>query len=522
MVKWNSLLKTHTLIEILLSLTTITFSLLMILEYLNSNYIIISSIQNNWKTNLLFPNDQKNLTSKCSKKPLIFGKWQGIHLGCDCGKSNITVYKLYRRRCSSKLPESLLCKNVKEIPEENLYNWKDAYLCRSQLQYTNYRDIIQENDLNFLVRSSEDLCPNNTRNCGVIDSVSNILCVKREIPCPMNFIKFYESYDKIPENLRSETLIKLVNGFFVLSNNFLKGKILVDFRIMDSQPCANPDYENEKTKPYLLDMKYGYDSCKIKKVGNHTYDKRYEILDQDNFKELYTLNNNLYLKIKELPNYDIEKRPNKKLYARPYIGIKYECLKELEHERKLNGFTNRIFSLEDHMYQIFYIMLSAVIISIIYYLKNITCNIIRLFKRNIDVIHLIVDIIFIIFFFAGFVLIILFKILLQRNYERKILTNSQCVDKITYTGSRKYYRSTSVCLVYSNILVILNVLIFLGYILRYLIRRKDQIGGVRSSWIDETTRNKTSYNKKEKINFSATEDDFEPSYEDKTMKDYFK
>lgn len=78
--------------------------------------------------------------------------------------------------CSKILTMKKIIKDNKN--EKILYDIDDTYLYYIDGSYY----------LDFLKNATKEGCPNNYKNCGLLDTYGNIFCLKQGVDCPMNEI----------------------------------------------------------------------------------------------------------------------------------------------------------------------------------------------------------------------------------------------------------------------------------------------------------------------------------------------
>ena len=126
--------------------------------------------------------------------------------------------------------------------------------------------------------------------------------------------------------------IDLGNGKYLhYTNKAIDKKILINFKVSDKQPCANPNYINSLASPYILNKKYNKYQCLIKYDGiRYDYNKYFQI-DSESKSNLY-IENKLYDKLISLPKYNSKSFYYKtNLYGETFYGFQKEIFSELKN-----------------------------------------------------------------------------------------------------------------------------------------------------------------------------------------------
>ena len=126
--------------------------------------------------------------------------------------------------------------------------------------------------------------------------------------------------------------IDLGNGKFLhYTNKAIDKKILINFKVSDKQPCANPNYINSLSSPYILNKKYNKYQCLVKYDGiRYDYNKYFQI-DSESKATLY-IENELFDRLKSLPKYNSKGFfYNTNLYGETFYGFQKEVFSELKN-----------------------------------------------------------------------------------------------------------------------------------------------------------------------------------------------
>jgi hypothetical protein len=312
--------KISTLIaDIAFMLANIILLILLIVSFVklnNSNYTYIHSVGENWR---LGPLISINSEGKCEagQIPIITDFWPGTNAGCYCPGAYPIVEP---GTCSRDDDTTYLCLDVLPTSPIHYQKWRGKDFCGERSQ---------DNYLKLTLRSDQRSCPLNTKPCGEIDSLKNVLCLSDKIQCPINELKAIEASLPVPKD-KNYTVLEANNAKILASNENLNGKIIVDFSVQDDQPCADTDYKNLIAETYPLNPFYKKSKC-TSKIGNFTNDNRYFKID--NYGSFDIQNENyIYRVTNGLPLYPDQLKANHTttLYARNYVGVKPNCLNEIQ------------------------------------------------------------------------------------------------------------------------------------------------------------------------------------------------
>ena len=236
----------------------------------------------------------------------IFDNWPGTVPGCPCNG----IMKI--GGCTSKTS----CRSVVSNPMLPYNTWRSSQFCITRLPINSY--------LGLTIAKKNDSCPLNQKNCGIIDTLGNILCMPSTSICPINDIQMLNFNEIVPPGYKSISLLSYgENKTLAFGNKGPSGKIAVEFKISDNIPCINPFFSN-KVDSYILESNYNSDKC-FGSLGGTFFDKNYQFVDSTTKYNLYSDNNILSVLI-NLPYYPIVKlQTETRLYYRNYIGINKTC-----------------------------------------------------------------------------------------------------------------------------------------------------------------------------------------------------
>ena len=338
-------------------------------DLIDSQYIIL--LKKNWMTSPIVDIQNIGNSSNCSisgdntTSVLIFDYWLGTVAGCTCsGEVNTGSCST---SCSKVLPYSSLSYKF----------WRSNQFCVKRMpSFNSY--------LGLTILKPKSLCPSTQVNCGIIDSLGNILCMPSIKNCPINDIQILNVKDKVPLGYKNISLNSYgENKTLVFGNKGATGKIAIEFKISENTPCMNPYFSNNLFS-YILDSTYNKDKC-LGSLGDLFLDKNYEFIDSSLKYNVYKDNSILNI-TNLLPFYKTAQlsQLQMRLYYSNYIGI--TCVDSIKaantiqnitegfNSIQLNFTTYKNFFLAIFIYSIIIWCLALVIFHLI---RGICCNVIN-------------------------------------------------------------------------------------------------------------------------------------------------
>lgn len=349
-------------IVLLFAIVSFSLTLTSWLFIKNSNYKNLQIMADNWNNGPIIDLNLSSNTCKMGYFPVITNYWPGITDGCDCSNQLITIGNgLTRGYCKNNTKKNTYCINIPSISPIQYKKWGDKTLCGKRINYS-YLDLS--------IESKPENCSSNTRSCGIIDTLSNVLCIPKKTDCPINKIIIKDKDESPPTDFNYKTLnINDNNKIIYYTNENHLGKIISNFKVSEDKPCLNVDYNNRKSTPYYLDNDYYYNYCP-KIVGDYKYDKSYDLIDLEPLNDLYHFNN-IDILYHRLPYY---KKPtditNVGLYAGVYDGLKKECKLKIKNS-STKEFLNNINKMESTGDSAKNFCLAAFILSIVIFVLSI-------------------------------------------------------------------------------------------------------------------------------------------------------
>ena len=181
--------------------------------------------------------------------------------------------------------------SLSEYNGKNLYKWKGKTF-KIERSKTNYFK-------SFPKKKTKEM----DKECG-IDSFGNKLFYPFEEECPINYIEFSNNENPYLNNKNIKTLKFNDSNYLHFSNEFVEGKILVDFVVSDHYgPCSNSKYSKN------INSFFNENQC-----NDIILDYSYINLDKESFND-FKKDNNINENGKNLEN-----MTNIYLYGRTYIA----------------------------------------------------------------------------------------------------------------------------------------------------------------------------------------------------------
>ena len=366
------------------SFVAITFSLLLVsyLKISSTEYQYINGIGNNWNLGLLASINVSNGACDIASDNILKDSWGGTMAGCDCSRSyGVSFYgnPLTRGTCSSKTSRksnsysnSLKsyginvsgCYDVPATPPVRYRNWGGKTVCAKR---------IQKSYLDLIVERKPENCPAGHRNCGIVDSFNNVLCVPTNTPCPINKLIFLNENEILPKDF-NYTVINLEQGKSIAyTNQNIGGELVSQFKVSEGQPCMNPKQTNINSQKYLLDNAYYNSGCPEVGEKAQMYDDNYKKLDSDEIFDFY-LNNGVEAILKSLPQYTpTSKTDFIDLYSRDYFGLDSLCKQRILNDKEgAKGLIQTLVFFEENVGSIlFWTLLSFIIACIAFFVEII-------------------------------------------------------------------------------------------------------------------------------------------------------
>ena len=194
---------------------------------------------------------ETSLSKLCPREysTINLGSWPGTMKGCDCvgvgGLTTLFDSEVQQKQCS-KGERKGGCHTIQPIPKENYTFWRNMQFCSKypvettdELKYLEY--------LKNSVKKGGS-CPQGFKQCGILDTLDNILCLPENEECPLNFFVITNNATPPTEYqyLNITTLsFQDVNGTYLhYSNEAINNPIIVHFEIAETgHLCIDP---NEK------------------------------------------------------------------------------------------------------------------------------------------------------------------------------------------------------------------------------------------------------------------------------------
>lgn len=265
--------------------------------------LYIGKLYNNWYSP---PMVNTSKEGKPGYSYFNYGFYHGLNLGCKCGKDEADYFE---GDCTEEN-----CEPIEEESPRNYSVWNETvYQVKSMgLDYLSYLANLPKDNNN----NSSD-CADGMKNCGLLDTFNNSMCINISEECPANNIT-YDNYTVILSN-----------------NNLTKQKIIVQLYASVGEPCIHPNRINYKGK--ILKIRKDKDLLGCKEVLNkYTTDTRFQVIEAISLEKFYKDNY-----CEALSNF--EQTHNRgsndiSLYLINYIGLNLACFQKNKKEIQNNNF----------------------------------------------------------------------------------------------------------------------------------------------------------------------------------------
>ena len=190
------------------------------------------------------------------------------------------------------------------------------YICRDNTMFT-YEDLLFKSMPLYDLNGNKNICPNNLKKCGILDTKNNILCLPQDYKCPYNDLSIQSTSGD------NTVLVNSNNNYYLKYSNSDDKKIFSSIFISENQPM------NHEWDIYVRETYEDIDEEDIIKRRRLTKKDFELVCDKDdntyskiniNFQVNEILeNNNIYSNILTS---ELNKDQNLNIYARNYIGFK--------------------------------------------------------------------------------------------------------------------------------------------------------------------------------------------------------
>lgn len=308
----------------ILVLSCLITQLLLSVQYYNYDFMkdsYIVSIIDNWKLQPIL-----NITDETPQaSPHVFGEFEGIIEGCSCIGINSGLLnrdarnKVVLYECMSKMM-SVSCKEVSYSESKSITKWRNKEANIKKYNETYYYYLLNS------VKEGES-CKENFKPCGLLDSLNQIMCINKDLHCPINDIKI----DNVPSHASYQTIelqnYKSKSYYLHYTNQAINKHIISLLKLSEENICANEDEIFTQYDQYVLNINYEKftKECQTK-LDNNPYDSRYNQIDLID-KTTLLKENNIYTYVSNLPGYPLNSlQANIGLYSRSFIGFDKECV----------------------------------------------------------------------------------------------------------------------------------------------------------------------------------------------------
>ncbi len=398
------------IIIILISSLILMICIMLVLTYDFFHLDLIGEILENWNKNLVknfIIKKSENVNFSDNLELILNYKFPGIIQGCIYSNNLMNSY--LRGKCSCKGNEEE-CTNVNKIEGRILRHF--------YFNNNNYSIYIErfdnENYLNYILNEKEcifQFCDFDYKDCGIIDSLGNHLCLKQKEKCP--FMK------RINNNIKTQfNFINEIKESLLLEIKYSINDICI--KEEESPLFTNinfPFYDNEFSDNIISE------NCVTSLLNNITIDNRYNKLMEINISHIFP--EDLKKDLNEISNFEFDKllKENLKFFFRKFIGFKKECRIYLNYLKSFNSikeklrFSFTLFLIIDLIVVPYFLLFILIVTQIEYYNLHL---------------HLVLYIFYAVFLLFYLIMFFVEYFQMKISYEQSIeISDKFCGDNIT-------------------------------------------------------------------------------------------
>ena len=204
---------------------------------------------------------KENYDTPNGYKKIIFWEYKGTDMGCKCTNESYDIVKIEKGACTEELKRLWYCREFSFYDEDlDKYRNKIFYVKRDNL----------ETFQKYLIVKEHQKCPKGKKQCGILDSLGNILCLNENQNCPINDIII-----NAKKEMKGYKSLELNKGKFIhFTNKFPNKFIISDLSVFFQEPCIYPQ-DNFWDNFIQLENREGVPGCK----KSNGIDKRYQYLN---------------------------------------------------------------------------------------------------------------------------------------------------------------------------------------------------------------------------------------------------
>ena len=279
---------------LIFALLTMIFSLLVAKNYYLNNELLKVYL-NNWGNGPIVDIVATNLANcPTGYADFLSGNYPGSYAGCNCMNSTEDKFKqqIFNQTCSREMIIDK-CTMIFPTGQINFTIWRGRKLCALREKTNLWK---------LELTSSISTCPVGMKNCGILDSFNNMLCVNNTLICPINTI------DILPNNqvptYTGYNKIKLNDNYNLYFSNRPNSSNQIIVNINPAKVmCAHPIEGILGENNYPLNKLKGPDNC-VTKINDILFDNRFSTFDKLMLINFYS-ENNITTSLSKLPYYPL-------------------------------------------------------------------------------------------------------------------------------------------------------------------------------------------------------------------------
>lgn len=458
------LLRLGLLFIVLIIITNGIFSFFIFNKYDYNNNSLLSEIDNTINGKLI---ESIEFRKSChgEEEKLSFGIWDGTIEGCDCGGI------VYKNKCSES-QTSNGCIPLYSNPPIKYTIINSHFICAKMSKFK-YKEIVKKNK----VISKEEVCPENYKSCGILDSFGKILCILIDETCPINSVTIRKKFNDFFNLTKSFD----INPYYTFSNlsNETNAHLISQIKLTQYRHCANP-FEKFWDYYYILEPP---DQRCITEINGKLYDERYQRIFNSSINKLILYNeNSITVKLKDIDEVSLNRIKEDKLYffSRYFIGFEYKELEKsvFNYENLISNQNSANNCILITKYYIYVILGSLVImIVLIVFIEKLP----EIPKSGGEckkdaLICLSSFIFFLSFALSPFIYLVIFAIILTASKEIRLILDIKGGDEYTTKLVEIYLKNNiSTNIIYSWAIIcfcLFILLIFILFVIIWCVRKK--------------------------------------------------
>jgi hypothetical protein len=288
----------------------------------------LQDLTSNWQSSPIMNFTTVGLLESCPTgySRFLNMSWPGTNAGCDCNSIYSTaIPETQRNRLNSGIcslnQANVGCRAVKPNSAVSYRVWKGGIICAQRANASMTYESLKSREV-----GPNSTCTNGTRQCGVLDTVGNKLCLPPSQACPINKVVFAYITDPIPTDYNYQSIALNSMNTLYYTSEAVTENLLLQFRLSEEgKVCQDPKQYNTNMTQFELDVDYANYGCTSSLPTAGKYDTRYKMIDSA-LKQNFYSGNGISLLLILTPYYPLESLDTTVgLYNRPFVGLQGNC-----------------------------------------------------------------------------------------------------------------------------------------------------------------------------------------------------